>query len=77
MIVTGTAGSGKSFLINCPVKAIRLFFQSNKSVQVLCPTGSSANLIYGVTLHSFLKNTYSVQRKRYESTRVFYLGKPP
>lgn len=55
MIVTGTAGSGKSFLINCLVKAIRLFFQSNKSVQVLCPTGSSANLISGVTLHSFLK----------------------
>jgi hypothetical protein len=27
----------------------------NKSVKVLCPTGNSANLINGVTLHSFLK----------------------
>lgn len=55
MIVTGTAGSGKSFLINCLVKAIRPFFQSYKSVQVLCQTGNKANLISGVTLHSFLK----------------------
>lgn len=55
MIVSGTAGSGKSFLIKCLVKAIRLFFKSNKSVQILCPTGNSANIISGVTLHSFLK----------------------
>ena len=55
MIVSGSAGSGKSFLIKCLVKSIRLLFHSNKSVQVLCPTGNSANLISGVTLHSFLK----------------------
>ncbi|KAK3104656.1 hypothetical protein FSP39_007268 [Pinctada imbricata] len=55
MIVSGTAGSGKSYLIKCLVKAIRLMFKSNKAVQVLCPTGNSANLISGVTLHSFLK----------------------
>ncbi|XP_061179586.1 uncharacterized protein LOC133188226 [Saccostrea echinata] len=55
MIDSGTAGSGKCFLIKCLGKAIRLFFNSNKSVQVLCPTGNSANLISGVTLHSFLK----------------------
>ncbi|CAC5388042.1 unnamed protein product [Mytilus coruscus] len=55
MIVSGTAGSGKSFLIKCLVKAIRNAFLSNKSVQVLCPTGNSANIISGVTLHSFLK----------------------
>ena len=55
LVVTGTAGSGKSYLIKCLVKAIRLLFQSNKSVQVVCPTGNSANLISGTTLHSFLK----------------------
>ncbi|KAK3093512.1 hypothetical protein FSP39_016633 [Pinctada imbricata] len=55
LIVSGTAGSGKSFLIKCIVKAIRSMFKSNKAVQVLCPTGNSANLISGVTLHSFLK----------------------
>ena len=55
MIVAGTAGSGRSFLIKCLVKAIRIFFKTNKCVQVLCPTGNSANLISGVTIHSFLK----------------------
>ena len=55
LIVAGTAGSGKSYLIKCLVRAIRLHFNSNKSVQVLCPTGNSANLISGVTIHRFLK----------------------
>ena len=55
MVVSGTAGSGKSFLIKCLVKTIRTLFQSNSSVQVLCPTGNSANLIDGQTAHSFLK----------------------
>ena len=55
LVVQGTAGSGKSFLIKCLVKTIRTLFNSNNSVQVLCPTGNSANLIDGQTLHSFLK----------------------
>ncbi len=55
LIVTGTAGTGKSFLIKCLVKAIRVLYNSNTSVQVLCPTGNSANIISGVTIHSFLK----------------------
>lgn len=55
MVVSGTAGSGKSYLIKCLVKTIRLMCNSNKSVQVICPTGNSANIISGVTLHSFLK----------------------
>ena len=55
LIVAGTAGSGKSYLINCLVKAIRILFNKNKAVQVLSPTGSSANIISGMTLHSFLK----------------------
>jgi hypothetical protein len=55
MIVSGTAGSGKSYLIKCLVKVIRTIFASKRSVQVLCPTGNSANIISGLTLHSFLK----------------------
>ncbi|XP_061185108.1 uncharacterized protein LOC133193154 [Saccostrea echinata] len=55
MIVAGTAGSGKSFLIKCLVKSIKQLFHTNNAVQVLCPTGNSANLISGVTLHSSLK----------------------
>jgi pantothenate kinase-related protein Tda10 len=35
MIVSGTAGSGKSFLIKCIVKAIRTILSSNKAVQVI------------------------------------------
>ena len=53
LIVAGTAGSGKSYLIKCLVRAVRLLFQCNKCVQVLCPTGNAANLISGVTIHSF------------------------
>ncbi len=55
LIVAGTAGSGKSFLIKCLVRSIRQLFATNKAVHVLCPTGNSANLISGVTIHSFLK----------------------
>ena len=55
LIISGTAGSGKSYLINCLVKAIRLLFKTNNCVQVVCPTGNSANLIQGTTIHSFFK----------------------
>jgi excinuclease UvrABC ATPase subunit len=53
MIVSGTAGSGKSYLIKCLVKVIRTIFASKRSVQVLCPTGNSANIISGLTLQFF------------------------
>ena len=55
LIISGTAGSGKSHLIKCLVKEITSLFGTKKSVQVLCPTGNSANLINGKTIHSFLK----------------------
>lgn len=52
LIIAGTAGCGKSYLIKCLVKAIKLFFyNSNKSVQVLYSSGNSANLINGA-IHS-------------------------
>ena len=55
LCISGSAGSGKSHLINSLVYGIRTLFNKNGAVQVLCPTGNSANLISGVTLHSFLK----------------------
>lgn len=45
LIVAGSAGCGKSYLIKCLVKAVKMFYNSNKSVQVLCPIGNRANLI--------------------------------
>ena len=62
MVVTGTAGSGKFFLIKCLVKAIRTLFGSNKSVQVVCPIGNSANI----------NLTYVVRQSQPPQCRVFY-----
>ena len=39
----------------CFVKVIRIIFASKRYVQVLCPTGNSANIISDLTVHSFLK----------------------
>ena len=63
MVITGTAGSGKFYLIKCIVKAVRTIFQTNRYVQVLCPTGNSANLISGMTIHSFLKIAINTRTK--------------
>ena len=57
-MINGKAGTGKSFLIlilKCLVYSVRKLFQSNKSFQVLGPTGASANLLSGLTIHRFLK----------------------
>ena len=55
LIIAGTAGCGKTYLIKCLVRTIKITFNSNNYVQVLCPTRNSSNLISGVTIHSFLK----------------------
>ena len=41
LIVAGTAGTGKSFLIKCLVHSIRTLLKRNRAVQVLCPTKKS------------------------------------
>ena len=48
MIVSGTAGTGKSFLIHC-LKALLL-----DRLRVMAPTGVAAFIVGGVTLHSLL-----------------------
>ena len=58
MVITGTDGSGKSYLIKMYRKDC-----TNRSVQVLCPTGYSANLISGMTIHSFLKIPINARTK--------------
>ena len=63
LVVSGTAGSGKSYLIKCLIKFVRNYFNNNKSVQVVCPTGNAANIINGVTIHRFLKVPTQFQNK--------------
>lgn len=58
-IVTGGAGTGKTFLLNCLVDMINLvYFNENhpyrQYVQVMAPTGVSAHLVNGKTLHCAL-----------------------
>ena len=48
MIVTGTAGTGKSFLIGCLQQLLQ------DKVRVLAPTGVAAFNVHGCTLHSAL-----------------------
>ena len=55
VIISGTTGSGKSYHIQSLVRVIKLLFNSDKAVQVLCPTGCRAILISGRTTHRFLK----------------------
>ena len=64
LIVAGTAGSGKSYLIKCLVKAIRTLFNSNRSVQVVCPTGNSANVISVIPSTVFLRSQQGIKEKK-------------
>jgi len=48
MIISGTAGTGKSYLIHC----LRMLLQNN--LYVVAPTGVAAFNVDGSTLHSFL-----------------------
>jgi hypothetical protein len=59
------AACGKSYLIKCLVKAVKMLYNSNKCVQVVCSTGNGANLISGVTIHSFFLNSNITQIKRF------------
>ncbi len=51
VIVNGTAGTGKSFVISSLKKAISSAF-GDSAYRLACPTGLAAYLVKGVTLHS-------------------------
>ena len=53
-LVSGTAGTGKSFVIKCLQRLVRQVFEKNDAVQVIAPTGNAAYLVQGNTAHSFL-----------------------
>ena len=64
MIVSGTAGTGKSYLIHC----LRLLL--NRRVRVTTPTGVAAFNIEGHTLHSLLTLPVKGEYKDLERERL-------
>ena len=54
LVVSGTAGTGKSYVIKCLQRLVRQVFGANNAIQVITPTGNSAYLVQGRTAHSFL-----------------------
>lgn len=53
-LVSGTGGTGKSYVIKCLQQLVRQVFGANYAIQVITPTGNSAYLVQGSTAHSFL-----------------------
>ena len=54
LVVSGTAGTGKSYVIKCLQRLVRQVFEANDAIQVITPTGNAACLVQGSTAHSFL-----------------------
>jgi hypothetical protein len=53
LTVRGTAGMGKSFIINTIVSYMRCMFDDNAVVHVVAPTGMAVFIVLGETLHEF------------------------
>ena len=53
LVVSGTAGKGKSYVIKCLQRLVRQVFENNGAIQVIPPTGNAAYLVQGNTSHSF------------------------
>ena len=54
LVVSGTAGTGKSYVIKCLQRLVRQVVGVNDAIQVITPTGKAAYLVQGRTAHSFL-----------------------
>ena len=54
LVVSGTAGTGKSYVIKCLQRLVRQVFGTNDAIEVITPTGSAAYIVQGSTAHSFL-----------------------
>ena len=64
MIISGTAGTGKSFLINCLKGLLQ------KVVRIAAPTGVAAFNVQGCTLHSLLHLPTKGEFKSLEGERL-------
>ena len=53
-LLSGTAGTGKSYVIKCLQRFVHQVFDANDAIQVITPMGNAAYLIQGSTDHSFL-----------------------
>ena len=54
LVVSVTAGTGKSYVIKCIQRLVRQVFEANDAIQVITPTGNAAYLVHGSTAHTFL-----------------------
>ena len=52
LVVSGTAGTGKSYVIKCLQRLVRQLFRANDAIQVITPTENAAYHINGRTAHS-------------------------
>ena len=52
LVVSGTAGTGKSYVIKCLQRLVRQVFVANDVIQVITPTGNFAYLVQGGTAYS-------------------------
>ena len=67
MIVSGTAGTGKSYLIGCFKELLQ------DKVRLLAPTGVAAFNIHGCTLHSVLRLPMKGELKKLEADALRHL----
>ena len=54
LVVSGTAGTGKSYVTKCLQRLVPQVFEANDAIQVITPTGNAAYLVQGSTAHLFL-----------------------
>ena len=54
LVVSGTAGTGKSYVIKCLQRLVWQVFGAIDAIQVITPMGSAAYFVQGITVHSCL-----------------------
>ena len=55
--MSGTSGTGKSYVIKCLQRLVRQEFEANDALHVITSTGNVAYLVQGSTAHNFLRNS--------------------